>query len=69
MKFSPPVTRATSWRRADINDQFLEFARHFQQYPGELERVSSAPWQEVVVDKDINLFELSGNYGRVLDKA
>jgi vanillate/4-hydroxybenzoate decarboxylase subunit C len=27
-------------------------------YPGQLERVSSAPWQEVVIERDINLFEI-----------
>jgi UbiD family decarboxylase len=36
-------------RDAPLRDQFFEFARRFQQYPGELERVGSAPWQEVVV--------------------
>jgi vanillate/4-hydroxybenzoate decarboxylase subunit C len=61
---------------APLRDQFLEFARRFQQYPGELERVGSAPWQEVVVDKDINLFELMplfrlnrGDGGYYIDKA
>jgi vanillate/4-hydroxybenzoate decarboxylase subunit C len=59
-----------------LRDQFFEFARRFQQYPGELERVSSAPWQEVVVDKNINLFELMplfrlnrGDGGYYIDKA
>ena len=33
-------------------------SRRYQQYPGEIERVDTAPWQEVVVDKDINLFDL-----------
>jgi UbiD family decarboxylase len=43
---------------ASIRDQFLEFVRRYRMYPGQLERVSSAPWQEVVIDKDINLFEI-----------
>lgn len=43
---------------ASIRDQFLEFVRRFRMYPGEMERVQSAPWQEVVIDKDINLFEI-----------
>ena len=29
-----------------------------QAVSGELERVTTAPWQEVTVDKDINLFDL-----------
>jgi 4-hydroxybenzoate decarboxylase len=39
-------------------DQFLEFVRRYRLYPGQLQRVTSAPWQEVVIDKDINLFEI-----------
>jgi vanillate/4-hydroxybenzoate decarboxylase subunit C len=41
-----------------IRDQFFEFVRRYRMYPGELERVTSAPWQEVVIDKDINLFDI-----------
>ena len=41
-----------------IRDQFFEFVRRYRLYPGQLERVTSAPWQEVVIDKDINLFEI-----------
>jgi UbiD family decarboxylase len=59
-----------------LREQFFEFVRRFQQYPGELERVASAPWQEVVVDKDVNLFELlplfrlnRGDGGYYIDKA
>lgn len=43
---------------ASPRDQFLAFVERYQKYPGEIERVTSAPFQEVVVDKDINLFEL-----------
>jgi vanillate/4-hydroxybenzoate decarboxylase subunit C len=32
-------------------DQFFEFVRRYHLYPGELDRVDTAPWQEVVVDK------------------
>ncbi len=53
-----------------------EFVRRFNLYPGELERANSAPWQEVVVDKNINLFELMplfrlnrGDGGFYIDKA
>ena len=61
---------------APLRDQFLEFASHFKQYPGEIERGTTAPWQEMVVDKDINLFGLMplfrlnrGDGGYYLDKA
>ena len=45
-------------RDAPLRDQFFEFVRRYQLYPGEFERVANAPWQEVVVDKDINLYDL-----------
>ncbi len=61
---------------APLRDQFSEFVRHFKQYPGEIERVATAPWQEVVVDKDVNLYELMplfrlnrGDGGYYIDKA
>jgi vanillate/4-hydroxybenzoate decarboxylase subunit C len=61
---------------ASMRDQFFEFVRRFQQFPGAIERVTSAPWQEVVIEKDINLFELlplfrlnRGDGGTFLDKA
>jgi vanillate/4-hydroxybenzoate decarboxylase subunit C len=63
-------------KNASMRDQFFDFVRRFQQYPGELERVDSAPWQEVVVEKDINLFELMplfrlnrGDGGFYIDKS
>lgn len=60
-----------------IKEQFFEFVRRFEKYEtGEIERVDSAPWQEVVVDIDINLFELlplfrlnTGDGGTYIDKA
>jgi 4-hydroxybenzoate decarboxylase len=59
-----------------LRDQFFEFVRRYHLYPGELERVDSAPWQEVVVDKDVNLYQMiplfrlnSGDAGFFLDKA
>ena len=59
-----------------IREQFFEFARRYQKYPGDVERVDVAPWQEVIVDKDINLFHLMplfrinrGDGGFFLDKA
>jgi UbiD family decarboxylase len=61
---------------ATMRDQFFEFVRRFQQFPGTMERVDSAPWQEVVIEKDINLFELlplfrlnRGDGATFLDKA
>jgi hypothetical protein len=61
---------------ASMRDQFFEFVRRFQLYPGALERVASAPWQEQVVDKDLNLYELLPLFrlnrvdgGYFLDKA
>ena len=58
-----------------MRDQFFEFARRYQLYPGALERVTSAPWQEVVADKDINLYDLMplfrlnrGDGGAFIDK-
>ena len=61
---------------ASLRDQFFEFVRRFNLYPGELERVGTAPWQDVVVDKNINLFELMplyrlnrGDGGFYIDKA
>ncbi|HEV2158010.1 non-oxidative hydroxyarylic acid decarboxylases subunit C [Bradyrhizobium sp.] len=61
---------------ASMRDQFFEFVRRFQLYPGTLERVENAPWQEVVVDKDVNLYELlplfrlnRGDGGHFIDKA
>ncbi len=60
---------------SSMRDQFFEFVRRFQQFPGELERVETAPWQEVVIDKDVNLYELlplfrlnRGDGGYFIDK-
>jgi vanillate/4-hydroxybenzoate decarboxylase subunit C len=58
-----------------IRDQFVEFVRRYRMYPGQLERVTSAPWQEIVIDKDINLFDIlplfrlnQGDGGFFIDK-
>ena len=60
---------------ASPREQFDTFARGYQQYPGELERVADAPWQEVVVDHDVNLYDLMplfrlnrGDGGYFIDK-
>src|SRR6478735_7249687 len=61
---------------ASMRDQFFEFVRRFQLYPGALERVERAPWQEVVIEKDVNILEIlpllrlnRGDGGYFIDKA
>jgi UbiD family decarboxylase len=61
---------------APLREQFFEFVRRFQRYPGEMEHVTSAPWQEVVVEDNVNLFDLMplfrlnrGDGGFFIDKA
>ncbi|MBV9597668.1 MAG: UbiD family decarboxylase [Chloroflexi bacterium] len=63
-------------RDATVREQFFEFVRRYQNYPGEIERVSTAPWQEVVVDANVDLFQLlplfrlnRGDGGFYIDKA
>ena len=62
-------------KKTSLRDQFFEFVRRYQQYPGELERVDTAPWQDVVIDKDVNLYDLMplfrlnrGDGGYFIDK-
>jgi vanillate/4-hydroxybenzoate decarboxylase subunit C len=43
---------------ASLSEQFFEFVRRYERFPGGMEHHDSAPWQEVIVDKDVNLFEL-----------
>src|SRR5258708_3095232 len=59
-----------------LKDQFFEFVKRYQTYPGKIERRTDAPWKEVVVDKDINLYDLmplfrlnQGDGGFYIDKA
>jgi 4-hydroxybenzoate decarboxylase len=61
---------------ASLSEQFFEFVRRYEQFPGEMERHDTAPWQDVIVDKDVNLFELMplfrlnrGDGGFYIDKA
>lgn len=63
-------------KEASLKEQFFEFVRRFQLFPGEIQRVDTAPWQEVSVEKDINLYELlplfrlnRGDGGFYIDKA
>jgi UbiD family decarboxylase len=59
-----------------IRALFFEFVRRCQQYPGPLEYATDAPWQEVVLDQNLNLFEHMplfrlnrGDGGFYIDKA
>lgn len=63
-------------KNTPLKSQFFEFVRRYQNYPGEVEHRESAPWQEVVIDKDINLFDIlplfrlnHGDGGFYIDKA
>src|SRR5919109_2606389 len=63
-------------KNTPLRGQFFEFVRRYQQYPGGLERVTSAPWQEMVVERGVNLFDLMplfrlnrGDGGFYIDKA
>ncbi|WP_420236464.1 non-oxidative hydroxyarylic acid decarboxylases subunit C [Telmatobacter bradus] len=43
-----------------VKEQFYEFVRRYQSFPGEVVERANAPWQEVVVEgaENINLFEV-----------
>lgn len=63
-------------KNASLNQQFFEFIRRYEQFPRQMEHRSNAPWQELVVDKGVNLFELLalfrlnlGDGGFYIDKA
>jgi 4-hydroxybenzoate decarboxylase len=63
-------------RDTPLKEQFHEFVRRYETYPGKVEERSSAPWQEVVIEKDINLFDIlplfrlnHGDGGFYIDKA
>jgi 4-hydroxybenzoate decarboxylase len=63
-------------RDTSLLEQFHEFVRRYETYPGKVEERSSAPWQEVVIEKDINLFDIlplfrlnHGDGGFYIDKA
>jgi 4-hydroxybenzoate decarboxylase len=63
-------------KSATPREQFDRFVEGYQRYPGDFQRVTDPPpWREVVVDKDINLFELMplfrlnrGDGGYFIDK-
>jgi len=43
---------------ASLTQQFFEFVRRYRLFPGKMDHRTSAPWQEVVIENDINLFSL-----------
>ena len=47
-------------KATSVKDQFLEFVRRYQTFPGLVEYRDSTPWQEIVIDDPdrINLYEL-----------
>jgi 4-hydroxybenzoate decarboxylase len=60
----------------DTRTQFFEFVRRYQTFPGDVERRDDPPWQENVVEHDINLFDLiplfrlnRGDGGFYIDKG
>ncbi|MBW7981018.1 non-oxidative hydroxyarylic acid decarboxylases subunit C [Enterobacillus tribolii] len=63
-------------KNTPLKQQFLEFVRRYQNYPGEVEYRETALWQEVVIEQDINLFDIlplfrlnHGDGGFYIDKA
>lgn len=63
-------------RDTPLREQFQEFVQRYESYPGKVEERPSAPWQEVVIEKDINLFDIlplfrlnHGDGGFYIDKA
>src|SRR5260370_31648734 len=59
-----------------LKEQFFEFVKRYQTYPGKIERRADAPWKEVVIDKNINLYDLmpllrlnQGDGGFYIDKS
>jgi 4-hydroxybenzoate decarboxylase len=47
-------------KNTPLKEQFFEFVRRYQSYPGKVEYRDTAPWQEVIVDdpEKINLFDV-----------
>lgn len=41
-----------------VKDQFFEFARRWRKFPVPVERVATAPFQEMVIEANLNLFEI-----------
>jgi UbiD family decarboxylase len=49
-------------KEATVREQFFALADKWDSYPGELKFVKNPPCQEVVIDKDINLYEIMPLY-------
>lgn len=49
-------------KNSTIKEQFHELVDRWDSYPGEVQWVNNAPCQEVIIDKDINLYELMPLY-------
>ncbi|MFB5189721.1 non-oxidative hydroxyarylic acid decarboxylases subunit C [Alicyclobacillus fastidiosus] len=45
-------------KNTPVKEQFFEFARRWDNYPVAVERMESAPFQEVEVNENVNLFDL-----------
>lgn len=63
-------------KNTPLKSQFFEFVRRYKNYPGEVEQRDSAPWQEIVVDQAVSLFDIlplfrlnHGDGGFYIDKA
>jgi 3-polyprenyl-4-hydroxybenzoate decarboxylase len=63
-------------KQTPVREQFHELARRWEKFPVAVDRRQTAPWQEITVSQDINLFELlplfrlnPGDGGPYIDKA
>ncbi|HEY2694834.1 MAG TPA: non-oxidative hydroxyarylic acid decarboxylases subunit C [Pseudonocardiaceae bacterium] len=63
-------------KTSSIKEQFVELGERWLKFPVRAERRERAPWQEITIEQDINLFELlpvfrlnPGDGGPYLDKA
>ncbi|WP_188698688.1 non-oxidative hydroxyarylic acid decarboxylases subunit C, partial [Pullulanibacillus camelliae] len=63
-------------KNTPIKEQFFEFAKRYKQFPGAIQREETAPFQEVEITENINLFEIlplfrlnQGDGGFYIDKA
>jgi 4-hydroxybenzoate decarboxylase len=47
-------------KTTSLKEQFFEFVKRYQTFPGEVERRTAAPWQDIVIDdpQKINLFDV-----------
>ncbi|EPZ48151.1 non-oxidative hydroxyarylic acid decarboxylases subunit C [Alicyclobacillus acidoterrestris] len=45
-------------KNTPVKEQFFEFARRWDNFPVPVERMDSAPFQEVEINQDVNLFDI-----------